>query len=174
VLWYIWKARNDFQFNNKKWKVFQVHTNANADMQASLSDLSMQIDFNPPQQQILQLPGETSQMHVTCYTNASYPAHKQATNANVTGIGIHMIHLQGLEFHTLNMQVQAQGISSPLEAETWAIYIALSIAVGLNQLQGLYFTDAQNLLDNLQHGRHLASTVEWRSRPVLAKARHMV
>jgi len=85
-----------------------------------------------------------------------------------------MIHLQGLEFHTLNMQVQAQGISSPLEAETWAIYIALSIAVGLNQLQGLYFTDAQNLLDNLQHGRHLASTVEWRSRPVLAKARHMV
>jgi len=34
-LWYIWKARNDFRFNNKKWSVQKVCHELNADIQIS-------------------------------------------------------------------------------------------------------------------------------------------
>lgn len=35
TLWYIWRARNDHRFNNKKWTVFQVHNAVKADIAAT-------------------------------------------------------------------------------------------------------------------------------------------
>lgn len=35
TFWYIWRARNDHKFNNKKWAVFQVHNAVKSDIAAT-------------------------------------------------------------------------------------------------------------------------------------------
>jgi hypothetical protein len=39
ILWYIWKARNDLRFNNKKWTVWHVYSCTAAEIR--MSSLSM-------------------------------------------------------------------------------------------------------------------------------------
>jgi len=34
-LWYLWKARNDFRFNNKQWSIQKIWHEINADIQSS-------------------------------------------------------------------------------------------------------------------------------------------
>jgi hypothetical protein len=51
-LWYLWKARNDFRFNNKKWSVGKVAHKVKADIQsssfiASLLVLCVSTTINP-------------------------------------------------------------------------------------------------------------------------------
>lgn len=40
TLWYIWKARNDAHFKNKKWSILQVHFAVAADMRLATSKTS--------------------------------------------------------------------------------------------------------------------------------------
>jgi hypothetical protein len=42
TLWYIWKARNDHCFSNKKWTIFQVHSDVKANI--AMSSVYLQQD----------------------------------------------------------------------------------------------------------------------------------
>jgi hypothetical protein len=51
TLWYIWKARNDLRFNQKRWTVFQIHTAVQVDIQTTATALIAQEDLQDPHQQ---------------------------------------------------------------------------------------------------------------------------
>lgn len=41
-MWYVWKVRNDFRFNNKRWTVWQVHNQAKAEI--NMANTALQED----------------------------------------------------------------------------------------------------------------------------------
>jgi hypothetical protein len=51
TLWYIWKARNDLRFNQKRWTVLQIHTAVQVDIQTAATALIAQEDLQDPHQQ---------------------------------------------------------------------------------------------------------------------------
>jgi len=75
-MWYIWKARNDLRFNNKKWTVWQVHNSVAAEINISQSDL--QVTENTPET-TTQTRQDAQQAH------SPFLSHNQGTQTLIAG-----------------------------------------------------------------------------------------
>ena len=168
TLWFIWKARNELRFRQKKWSILQVHFAAQAHRRTN-DLLSMQTGVNGKTQKNL---GSTQNQldlagiedrGVVCFTDAAIKAVARPEAPETAGVGI--LFKDNSQNTLITISAQIRNCSSVLMAETAGLSIASSIAAALQLNQVKFFTDNQTLADLLQRA-NLDGSPDWRIRPL--------
>jgi ribonuclease HI len=168
TLWFIWKARNELRFRQKKWSILQVHFAAQAHRRTN-DLLSMQTGVNGKTQKNL---GSTQNQldlagiedrGVVCFTDAAIKPVARPEAPETAGVGI--LFKDNSQNTLITISAQIRNCSSVLMAETAGLSIASSIDAALQLNQVKFFTDNQTLADLLQRA-NLDGSPDWRIRPL--------
>ncbi|CAM0874946.1 unnamed protein product [Alopecurus aequalis] len=176
-LWCLWKARNDTLFGRKMRYPSQVFAVFNAILQASnLETLIPHSDqtqvctgqlSHPPEATIqdpFTLPG------TLIFTDASW---KQADDSQPSpaGIGVVIQVEQNQHFRQLHLSALSPPALSVLQAEAFALLLAIKLADVLQLQEVGFFTDSLLLVKAVSAGDCISETGHWVIRPQLAAIR---
>lgn len=81
ILWYIWKARNDTRFKNKKWSVLQIHHAVAVDIKLA----TMNDDTNSPFVKATGQNGQNDAFENNCPTQGGNTISIQVINSSFAG-----------------------------------------------------------------------------------------
>lgn len=183
TLWYIWRARNDLRFKNRKWSVLQVQFavdakinavlqqknkaesifNATASQMNGSSYAGTQVDTANQicgQQFVCCLPGSLS--GTRSYIDASTPPDDPALTPRVAGLGIFILDPAGPS--KIFIKAQVRQINGVRMAEVASLALAAMIVSRLNVMNPSFLTD-NLILAAYFNSSDLGSPPRWDIRP---------
>jgi hypothetical protein len=151
ILWFIWKARCDYHFNAKEWKVLQVIHAAKAQLTEGIQEIKTQGEVTTDQIIrkdfiSLQIDKERVQAGPNIYTDAAWKNNNTSTISNSAdtpqhaGLGVFIIFEEDGINHAIYIAAKTTA-NSVLHAEAKAMELGSSVAEALHLRRTNYLTD---------------------------------
>jgi hypothetical protein len=176
TLWFIWKARNDACFNNKKWSVLQVHHSTAVEITTSISELNADKQGNELQERRerrtledldpnhfrITLPASLS--GTRCYTDASITPDNDENPVRHAGLGILIVNAYAGTPSTIYINAKMMNCGSVIMAEAAALDLAAQILKKLGIQHPSVLTDNEQLAIFF-NGQNYQNPPRWEIKP---------